>query len=306
MRVEAAAEVHGWILEQMSALAERAEATRRVDLRAAIELHRQVYVVADRAGVEAPAWTWLGYGVTLLYMGRADEADAAFSEVVRLCEGHDERLEMCALAWLRRAMAAHVTGDLALVEARLARAQELLDRTTVSAWTQCCMLEVHGELARQRGDRVAARGLLREQLAMLEAIGAPDYSCRLNLGHTWVEDGRYDNARPFLERAVSDAVRTGHGLFELHGRVVLQPCLAGLGDWAEFDANMTRTQALWGELTMRNVGFAEVVALAGDLAAQAGFRARAREAWTLALTMAEAEGSGDAEALRARLRRELS
>ena len=72
---------------------------------------------------------------------------------------------------------------------------------------------------------------------------------------------------------------------------------AGLGAWERMDAHLTACEASYPQLTTTDPRYAEVMALAGDLALSRSQRERAIRSWKIALARSARLGRSEARDL---------
>jgi tetratricopeptide (TPR) repeat protein len=195
-------------------------------------------------------------------LGAAEEAGNACHNLGMVCEQagrHDE-----AVRWLERAR-----GHFERCGARLGVAG--------------CLNQL-GEIARSRGDIERAEALYRAALALYEALGAANIVLgRINLGLVLVERGMYAEARAALEQSMR-MCRAQNRRALLGGiHTSLLPCAAAVADWAGWDEHLASAERLLGETSFVHVDLANMARRGGELALGAGDRARARQAFRLAL-----------------------
>lgn len=143
--------------------------------------------LAGREGAEPDTLNALG--IALARLGRLDEAIAVFERILEVDPGHAMALENIGNARLRR-------GD-------LAGARDALERAAAAnPWSAAAHTGL-GAIALRSGDRERAIGHWRRAVELDPA----NFDALFNLGTELVNAGRFDEARPWLERFVREAPR---------------------------------------------------------------------------------------------------
>ena len=139
-----------------------------------------------------------------------------------------------------------------------------------------------GELARRQGRLALAEERYRTSLAWAEAGGRPMEPPRINLALVLTRRQRYAEARELLEAVRSRVQQLGDPFIVWHCRVFLLAPLAGLRDWAAFDAQLGLV--LEDEMARKRFGLdvAEVAERAGYIAHYSRQPGRAASAWRFA------------------------
>ena len=196
-------------------------------------------------------------------------------------------------------------GDLAAAADHLRESLELVRRTSKFRAISLTWNSL-GEVARRQGALEEAERCYRTSLAWAEASGRPVEAPQINLALLLARRGRYTAAQDLLVVVQARARALGDRFTAWHCAAFRLPALAGLGDWAGFDAALGEVQAeapaSGGTGRRFNQDIAEEATFAGELALAAGEVARTRAAWTLALAHWQGLGRApEAAALAARL-----
>jgi len=149
-----------------------------------------------------------------------------------------------------------------------------------------------GELSRERGDLRAAERHYGAAAMLYESLGVAAGAAvmSVNLGFVLLERRRYAEARLRARAAVDALNAQGRGLLATSGESVVFAASAGLADWDAFDRAFEAITEALPRTGFVDPDLARSARLAGDLAAAAGKKRRARRAWTLALEQWKALG----------------
>lgn len=304
-RAEVAAARHGWSATGAAARMVLAKAAlRRGDLddaelqgRAARDLCER----RDDARGVAEAESWLG-----VFALRRGDADGARTHQERALAIYDELGDDAgrATATNQLGLSQQARGDLAAAAELARRALTLHRRLGNRSGVAIAELSL-GELARERGDFDAALVHDRRALATFEAIGAGQaLVARLNLALAQLGARRFDDARTTLEELRHRAGRAGWRTLQRPVALGLVACAAAARQWPRWDRHWQAVIDAGAERGAIDTDVAWVAGLAGELAAAAGERDRARAAYELALGEWRAAGrSGEVAAVGSALER---
>lgn len=200
------------------------------------------------------------------------------------------------------ATVARQSGDHETAQTQLLAAKEHFAKSGCRRGIADC-LNALGDLVRHKGALLDAKRHYRESMELYRLLGGGNVAlCELNLGLVLIEERRFDEARPILERAKATFVKGSHAIFAAAASICLLPCAAADADWETWDACAKQATHWIEETGFYDIDTAHVAQLAGTMALQKADVTRARQAYTLALGQWEALQHVDAsESLRSAL-----
>jgi eukaryotic-like serine/threonine-protein kinase len=198
-----------------------------VDLDTSLQMRADILRRARAASADQVVAKICTYnGRTLQRQGAYIEALEAFDEAVtRIRSAGTPRPLLLAL--VSAASASRLSGDLEGAEERLQEAAEVAKHT--AAPSRGHLHNQLGELARARGDTVAALGFYRSSLQHHENSGH-----RLNMALAYLILGRFDEAEATFPQIFA-SFPSKDGLAYSVAKLISLPLLAHRQDWAEFD-----------------------------------------------------------------------
>lgn len=139
-------------------------------------------------------------------------------------------------------------------------------------------LLVAGQMARRNGDVALARDYLQRAERAEQEIGEPSRYSVLNLAVLDLEDGRYEDAAPLIERA-REAVRlNGPAYLQSIVHLCAAVCAAGLGHWPTYDRELEACATRFDALPFYERSVVELTEMADRICTGAGFPERAARA----------------------------
>jgi tetratricopeptide (TPR) repeat protein len=172
-------------------------------------------------------------------------------------------------------------GDLTAAEAHLQESLRIVRRTSkfrAIALTHNSL----GEIGRRQGRLDEAEAAYRSSLAWAAASGRPIEAPQINLALVLTRRERFAEARELLEQVLERVTRLGDRFISWHCRAFLLSSLAGMGDWAAFDAQLAAVlEDPMGHIRV-NEDVAEEAELASRYALRAGHTPRALAVMRLA------------------------
>ena len=176
-----------------------------------------------------------------------------------------------------------------------------------SRWGVAVCANDLGELARLTGDLPTAAARYREALDRYTSVGSGNAVFpEINLGIVLVEEGRHNEARDVLLKALETVEAQGRRPLMGAIHAFLLPCCAGLGDWPDWARHVEAASDLLAESEFVDVDIATALERAGDLASEADWVDGARHAYDVALNQWSALGRDDrVEAVKGKVSRLL-
>ena len=288
------ARVHGWGRARALALVHLGDCRRRLGhpraLRTLLAAERRAVELGDPLVLHEARQFLFRYHLVRAELDRAEAiATMGLETVDRTAVPHGAAQWQFSLAQVSRKR-----GDLPRVvevaHATLAEYERIGIRDGMALATN--ML---GEAARYSGDLELAEQHYRRAYAVWRAIGSPKATpAAANLAHVFVSAGRFDEAWEIVSRALDERDTSNSGIVEIHVRALALACAAARLDPAGWDEQMAVARPLLQQAIVRDVDLALAFADASELATEAGWLARAREALGYALEQERALGRAEA------------
>ncbi len=281
-----AAREWGWPTVEVIALTYAAELlAQKFDMEGARDMADEARRLAELRGQEQNhACALYTLGLLARYRGDLDEARSLLTRAIDYYEGIDEHHRVC-IAWQALANIALDTGDLEEVEFYVQCYRERAEEHGFRALVANADVQ-SGEVFRYRGELDLAEGCYRAALKVHEALDHQGQVLgRINLGYVLIERGEIDDARPLMERALGEAMKS----FHLYCASIGMLCICATEqDDSPWDAHLGEVRRLGKDRV--DADFARMAQIAATRASRAGYFERARSAWEVALDQWERLG----------------
>jgi len=275
-----------WPIVEVIALTYEAELlAQKFEMNDAVAVATEARLLAEERGQERNhACALHTLGLVARYQGHHAQARDLLTHAVEFYEQIGEHHRVC-IAWQALANVALDSGDLDEVERWVQRYRERAELHGFRALVANADVQ-SGEVYRYRGELDVAERCYRSALRVHEALDHQGQVLdRVNLGYVLIERGQIAAARPFMERALRDAMKAFHHYCAAIGMLCIE---------ADGDDEFAWTRHL-GDVRRLGQGrvdgdFARMSQIAGQRAADAGFPGRAKSAWNVALDQWERLG----------------
>ncbi len=264
-KAETLARKHGWkallarvLLEQANWQQDRFEPVKAQELYTdSLELFREI---DDRQG---QARCLVNFGLSNTYSGNFDTARANLEEAKRLFQRLDDA-EGAGLAYEIMAGVELSTGRLDACEREGKQALEVARNGAISSLEGRSLLLL-GDLSRIQDKPEHAETLYREALRAFKSIGSGLVQvAEMHVAWALLEQGRFDEARPALERCQEKLRAEGRPHFVAAAHISLLLCAAAEGAWAACEHHLEAAQEL-----LDKTGFIDsTLPKQGEMAAQ--------------------------------------
>jgi len=282
-RAENAARRHEWPRVLALALRERAKIANTLgDHARGLRWAREAVRVAEGLGDRGlAARCRMDIGDLLISRGSLSEAvesyRAALEDLVPLGLDND-----VATATRSLGLAAYQAGNFEEAAIEIGRAMAQYEKQGLR-WSIGFCLNALGDIRRAQGDFTAAEVAYQGAISCYRAVESNEVVIpMINLGFGYSDQGRYADARPVLEEGLEKVHAQGRRGIEGCVHVAMLPSLGALADWPAWDRHFERGEALLEETGFIEIDIARMAERAGDIAAEAGHRGRARQAYGLA------------------------
>ncbi len=236
-----------------------------------------------------------------LMAGEIDAAERPLARARALLEDTDDHRRLASVV--------RFEGDIARLRRQYVEARRCFVEATrlneAAGLRSNASSSLHGvaEMDRLLGNLDEAETIYRRVVELDRARGHSSDVPRLNLSLCLLARGKFDDARTELTHLLERWTVQHKPGYAAVAHVTLIWATAGLGDWTAYDHHTQEAQRLSEQTGMVDLDVALCCEAAGELAMEAGNRARALEAWGLALHNWDRLGDeGRAEALLQRMR----
>ena len=212
--------------------------------------------------------------------GELDQATQFARESVLTAESWGDTLGV-ARGYTMMARARWQAGDLEPADFYISEAAIRYDRIG-SMRGLAEIWNTRGELARSRGDLDAAEVAYQEANAHYESCGSADaVFCKLNLGSTYVNGGKFTEARAILDGIETSLTGSGHVNIMLVTQLVRVNCFINDNDWERVEADLDSLAPQFDEIGLYDTDIASSARLSGLACEAKGRLDLAHKAWSL-------------------------